>query len=165
MWVIIIIIYILIFIIIIIRFICGALAILWSMILFLKALFITKNYHEAYLNIGQAAWLMGNYIWMSGELYDLNYSDDDGELLYVERTEIAGNILLAAFLYLLVFFLILKPFNIIPKPTDESMRIYETEGLMHKRMQWIFKYWREYENMHILFWCGKDLSWNKARYY
>lgn len=144
-------------------FICGSMAIAWSLLLALKAIFVTKNHHEAYLNIGQAGWLMGNYIWMSGELYDLKYSDDDGEVLYSERTAIAGHILLASFLYLLIFFIFLKPFNILPKPSEESIKVYDTPGLLPKRMERFFSTWRDYENIHILFWCGKDLSWNTMR--
>lgn len=141
-------------------YICGAFACAWSFLLCVKALFITKNYYEAYLSIGQALWLIANYVWMSGDLYDSNYSDDDGKLLYKERTIIAGNILLTAFLYLLIFFLFLKPLNIIPKPSVESKKIYDTPGLLPKRMQRFFSNWRDYENIHILLWCGKDLSWN-----
>lgn len=144
-------------------FLFGGLAMLWSVVLSMKALFITKNYHEAYLYIGQAMWLAGNYCWMSGELYSDNFVDDDALVLYADRTIIAGNILLAAFLYLLVFFLILKPFNVIPKASEESRLLYDTPGLLKGRMKLIFKSWREYENIHLLFWCGKDLSWNTSQ--
>ena len=97
-------------------------------------------------------WLTANYVWMSGELYSDNFVNDDAQVLYNNSTITAGNILLAAFLYLLVFFLILKPFNILPKPSQDSKLIYDTPGLLKGRMKLIFNNFREYENIHLLFW-------------
>lgn len=64
----------------------------------------------------------------------------------------------SALAWLAIYYLAIKPFKILA-PLKISEDIYDDTGLA-PRFQFLFSSWREYENVHIFFWLGKDYSWN-----
>mmetsp|Transcript_8978 Transcript_8978/g.8017 ORF Transcript_8978/g.8017 Transcript_8978/m.8017 type:complete len:406 (+) Transcript_8978:12-1229(+) len=141
-------------------FVCGhifgILAVLWSCFLLYRA-YEYRNIKEFWTNIGQFLWLFANLWWMSGELHDFSYPQS--EKWYDKRTIEAGYIMETALIWLAIYYLFIKPFHILP-PTKESEKMYDDTGL-NPRFSFLFATWREYENIHILFWLGKDYGWNK----
>ena len=60
--------------------------------------------------------------------------------------------------WLAFFYLFVKPFRLWGADDPETVAAYDTTGLP-PRWPMFFKTWREYENIHILFWLGKDVAW------
>jgi hypothetical protein len=93
---------------------------------------------------------------MTGELHDHMYPNQDK--WYDKRLTDAGIVMKVALVWLGFFYLIVKPFKLFPL-SEESERKYDSTGLK-SRFPHIFRTWREYENLHMLFWLGKDCAWN-----
>ncbi len=136
--------------------IAGAGAVTWSAYLLIFHAMWDGNYWEIIFGIGQFVWLFGNYWWMTGELHDHEYPDEP--LLYNKRTYEAGIMLKCAFVFVGIFTLILKPLGLF-KPKVEALNKYDRAGLV-PRLKFLFPSWRDYENIHIFFWLGKDVAWN-----
>ena len=82
-----------------------------------------------------------------------------------------------AIIFILLYYLILKPLRVLALSSNESARLY-SDNELEPRFKYIFevllttisislsllhslcKTWREYEHIHMLFWLGKDLSWS-----
>ena len=60
--------------------------------------------------------------------------------------------------WLAFFYLFVKPLKLWGADDPETVAAYDTTGLP-PRWPMFFKTWREYENIHILFWLGKDVAW------
>ena len=60
--------------------------------------------------------------------------------------------------WLAFFYLFIKPLKLFGADDPETVAAYDTTGLP-PRWPMFFKTWREYENIHILFWLGKDVAW------
>ena len=135
----------------------GALAVTWSMYLLVFHAIRDRNVVEIYLGVGQFLWLFGNYWWMTGELHDAKYPDEPP--WYDDRRATCGTILKVALVYVGVFTVFLKPLGIVKKPSGEACVKYDRRELT-PRFQQLFPTWRDYENIHIFFWLGKDTAWN-----
>ena len=134
-------------------------AVIWSGYLIFRSI-MYENYYEICLGCGQFLWLFGNLWWMSGEIYDHQFppADESGGY-YTGRQHTAGAVLSVALGWIGFYYIVLrghKEINI--KPSKASLRKYDESGLIC-RYPFIHS-WREYENLHILWWCGKDTAWN-----
>ena len=138
----------------------GSLAVLWSLWLLLYALY-DRATDEAFVRMGVLIWIFGNWWWITGEVHDWKYPEETP--IYDERTTQTGYILNAGLCWLAVFYLFVRPFKLFHADNQEMLVRYDTTGLP-PRLPWLFKTWRDYENMHVLFWMGKDCAWanNKA---
>ncbi len=130
----------------------GGLAVAWMGILAYHAI-ESHNYEEVYMLLCTALWLIGNFVWMEGELVN----EDD----YIAAPA-CGHIFEAAFALLMVYYVFLRPLGWV-EPSAEQLQRYESIGLKSRFK--FFKSWRQYEHMHTLCWLGKDWSWNQLNPY
>lgn len=93
---------------------------------------------------------------MIGELQDNQYPN--AESVYDRYASQASYMLITAMVMVSAYYGIVKPFNLVPSNPHVD-GIYDETGLQC-RFPTFFKSWREYENIHILFWAGKDTAWN-----
>eukprot|EP01038_Epipyxis_sp_PR26KG_P014646 gene14646-19677_t len=135
-------------------YIFGILACFWSGYLLCHAIHF-RNVKEIWACIAQLLWLVSNTIWMSAELHDHQFPN--APKLYPSYTVISGKIMVAALCFLGIYYIIIKPFNLFPASVSVDQE-YDDTGLTCRFKY--FKSWREYENIHILFWLGKDCAWN-----
>jgi len=141
----------------------GCTAVIISFLLVVRA-FSNKNWIELYMGMGQFFWLLGNLVWMWGELQDIQYGDS---YYYPHYTPInndyswkSGLILASTFGYIGLYYVFL-PLRLFPKVSEESLQLYnESEVTVHWPLNKLFPTWRNYENIHIFFWLGKDTAWN-----
>jgi hypothetical protein len=89
---------------------------------------------------------------MMGELHDAHYPDD--RLIYKEHAKQSGYMLLTAFVMMGFYYLFYKPFGIL-MPSTEALQEYNEAGLSSP-LPVLFANWRDYENLHIFFWIGKE---------
>ena len=96
------------------------------------------------------------YYRMLGELHDSQYPHEDS--VYDRYARQASYMLITAMAMVCAYYGIVKPFNLVPSnPIIDKG--YNDTGLQC-RFPKFFRSWREYENIHILFWAGKDTAWN-----
>ena len=120
--------------------------------------FLLKNYVEAWHYIGQFFWLLSSYWWMWGEIHDSEYPDEP-ETRH-DHTHQARVIIGCAFCWVLAYYAVVKPFKLLPANSDEATAAYEEADIEpHSFVAPIIPTWRRYENLHILFWLGKDTAW------
>ena len=129
--------------------ICGSMAIAWCVILAIVA-YRSKDWEEMYMLVATVMWLFGNFWWMMAET---GISGDDDV-----HTQQSSFMLMAGLMWLVVFYTLLRPCSIIQESTFVT-ELYLALDLK-PRFSFYFKNWRQYEYMHMLFWIGKDLSWN-----
>ena len=128
---------------------------LWSLWLLVSALY-DRAIHEAFVRMGVLIWVFGNWWWITGEVHDWKYPEDLP--IYDERTTQTGYILSIGLCWLVIFYVFVRPFKLFDVENHEMLIRYDTTGLS-PRLPWLFKTWRDYENMHVLFWMGKDCAW------
>lgn len=133
----------------------GILAILWGCFILSHAVHY-RNIKEIWTTIGQILWLFANLWWMMGEIHDDNYPSDTP--IYEQRMLDARYIMLATIIWFIIYYSIIKPCKIC-YPTITSEAIYDNTGLT-SRIPLLLRTWREYENIHIVFWLCKDYAWN-----
>eukprot|EP01041_Mallomonas_annulata_P000343 gene343-612_t len=133
----------------------GSAAVAWAVYLLFRAIRI-GNYQEVYHGIAQNIWLFANLWWMQGELHDYMYPDEP--TMIDRRQQDSGYMMVAALCWLAIYYLILKPLNVLPM-SEHARNMYDDTGLKC-RIPLMFNSWRQYENIHILFWLGKDCAWN-----
>eukprot|EP01033_Poteriospumella_lacustris_P014852 gene14852-10620_t len=126
----------------------GSAAVLWCFVLLHHAV-AARNYEEIYMWVGLTLWLVANFVWMAGEVFN---DDDD---FVVPR---AAHVMEAAIAWILAFHLFLKPLGVF-QSYDYANSPYDRPGLVPRFSY--FRHWRQYENAHTLCWLGKDLSWNR----
>jgi lysylphosphatidylglycerol synthetase-like protein (DUF2156 family) len=95
---------------------------------------------------------------MSGEAHDATYPEED-PVAEIRATE-SSHVFEAALLWLGVYYLIVIPFNLIPV-SHEALKAYD-DGKFKPRFSY-FRNFRQYENIHMMFWLAKDLAWNETK--
>lgn len=130
----------------------GSLAVLWLLVLAYHAL-RDQYFEELYMLVAMSLWLLGNYVWMEGEL--VNGDDSIG-------APAAGHVFETAGAMIILYHIFLRPVGLI-KYNQEKAKLYESAGLV-SRFEY-FQTWRQYEHSHTLFWLGKDWSWNQLNPY
>ena len=94
---------------------------------------------------------------MRGEAHDHEYPEETP--IGVESSDISALILSVAFAWLLVYYVVFLPLNLIHS-SKASLMEYD-DGSMRPRCG-VFRSFRQYENLHMLFWISKDLAWNRS---
>jgi hypothetical protein len=100
---------------------------------------------------------------MSGELHDWYYPKSG--LIYNARKIECQHIMEFALAWILLYFCILKPFRVFERlgcpiqETNPRHRENFFDAGIEPRFP-CFTTWRQYEQIHILFWLGKDYAWN-----
>ena len=133
----------------------GSAAILWWGIIGYHAL-RTRNPDEVWNAIALLLWLSANFWWMAGEAHD--HAFPDAISISDLHTDQSAHMLEAALVWLAIYYLIILPFNLFPA-SPEAIAEYD-DGEYTPRFSY-FKNYRQYENVHMLFWCAKDLAWNR----
>ena len=95
---------------------------------------------------------------MRGEAHDHEYPEEVP--IATECSNMSAAILFIAFIWLLVYYLIFLPFNLI-HASKASLQEYD-DGQLRPRCS-VFRSFRQYENLHMLFWILKDLAWNRLQ--
>ena len=94
---------------------------------------------------------------MRGEAHDHEYPEETP--IGVESSDISALILSVAFAWLLLYYTVFLPCNLIHS-SKASLAEYD-DGIMRPRCG-VFRSFRQYENLHMLFWISKDLAWNRS---
>lgn len=97
------------------------------------------------------------YSWMRGEAHDHEYPEEAP--IAVEASDHSAIILSVAFAWLLLYYVAFLPLNLIHS-SKASLMEYD-DGSMRPRCA-VFRNFRQYENLHMLFWISKDLAWNRS---
>lgn len=138
--------------------ISGSLAMIWSILL----LFLSLGAHlygEAFLAVGMICWLSAQFIWMIGEFWNENFLDD-GEDFYQACLKTARGFAASSSLILLFYFLILLPSGFFDwERRTNKLALRLSHDAPPPRFPSIFKTFREYETLHLLFWAIKDMCW------
>jgi hypothetical protein len=92
---------------------------------------------------------------MSGETHDAKFPDHP---ISHRRTQQSSHILEAALLWLGFYYLVIIPFHLLPV-SRQALKEYDDEEF-EPRFSY-FRNFRQYENVHTLFWIAKDLAWNE----
>jgi hypothetical protein len=93
--------------------------------------------------------------WMLGEAHD--YEFPDAPPISIEHTYSSAKILEVALIWSLVYYIIILPFDLLPC-SPSALEEYD-DGTLQPRFS-CFVSFRQYENLHMLFWIAKDLAWN-----
>lgn len=142
----------------------GGFACFWSVFLVSKSI-RQRNINEFWSRFADLLWLFANYWWMIGETHDYTYPDEPS--IYEARTRQAAVIMITALIWIGLYYILLKPLGFTGKTIDNSdEKVGENQVASHHeeeeptpRFSFYFKNWREYENLHSLFWIGKDTAW------
>ena len=134
-------------------FIFGGIALFASFLMICRS-FMSRNVEEIWHGVAQLMWLFANFWWMSHDLYNSEYPYS--ELAYQTRKNQARHIMESALIWLAVWYLIVRPADLFPVRQADSSRYDDAD--LHPRFSY-FKTWRQYENIHVLFWLGKDYAW------
>ncbi len=147
--------------------ISGSIALVWCFLIAGNCYF-RKDWEEMYMTFVLTLWLTGNYVWMSGEILrqkrpddDMNFHDDGPPFFGYDagNTLIAMYMFITAFTCMLLYFFFLMPRKIL-KPCPYTAEYYRRAELF-PRFPNYFHCLRQYEYTHMLFWIGKDFSWNR----
>eukprot|EP01031_Cornospumella_fuschlensis_P023144 gene23144-28127_t len=133
----------------------GLCALVWSLLILYHSL-RTLNWHELWNFIALFLWLFANFWWMLGEAHDYEFPNE--RPLSSEHNQSSAQILQAALLWVLFYYCVILPFNILPCSVP-SLLEYD-DGSLLPRLP-CFTNFRQYENLHMLFWIAKDLAWNR----
>lgn len=97
--------------------------------------------------------------WMIGEAHDYQYPDEFP--VSIQHTDTSAVILTAALIWELFYYMIILPFNLLPC-SKQALLEYD-DGTLQPRFP-CFRNFRQYENLHMLFWIAKDLAWNRLKF-
>jgi hypothetical protein len=125
----------------------GTAAVMVALSFVLRSIFL-RNYDDMFIGIAHSLWQIGNFVWMTGELHDIQYPERKS--LYSERAELSTLILQIALIYSGIYFFIIKPFNCVRVNRVTIQKQYD-DGKIPSRMT-CFKRFRDYERMHLFFW-------------
>jgi hypothetical protein len=127
----------------------GTIAVLWLGVLYYNAI-KARSTEEMFFLIPSTLWLIGNYLWMMGELEN---NDDDVYRPKGKACMITGIIIVIAYHIGVKW---LKLFQL--QSNEHAEKLYNEAGLK-SRFEY-FSTFRQYEHFHMLCWLGKDLCWN-----
>lgn len=144
----------------------GGFACFWSLFLVSKSI-QQRNINEFWSRFADLLWLFANYWWMIGETHDYTYPNAPS--MYEARTRQAAIIMITALIWIGLYYILLKPLGFTGKMTQNSdekvdhrhvpSESHPEEDEPAPRFSFYFQNWREYENLHSLFWIGKDTAW------
>lgn len=141
----------------------GGLAMFWTWFIILKCLW-NRERTQAWISLSQFFWLCANFLWMSGELHDSKYQNS--KTIYHTRNAEAGCLLVTALVMISVYYVVVLPYQSLFYQKKESSTYfvsYDPTSNLSTRCPNLFTTWTDYENIHILFWLGKDTAWNRKR--
>ena len=140
-------------------YVFGSLAIVFSFLMVCNAVYDGST-NEVFTSTAVLLWIFANFWWMTGDIHDyvLDYPDDDYNDWYDRQTSQAAIMMETGISWLAFFYLIVKPLKLFGADDPDTVAAYDTTGLP-PRWPFLFKTWREYENIHIVFWLGKDVAW------
>lgn len=96
---------------------------------------------------------------MLGEAHDYEFPDEIP--ISVNHTYNSAIVLFSVLIWELFYYMIILPFNLLP--CSKSALLEYDDGVMRPHFP-CFKNFRQYENLHMLFWIAKDLAWNRLQF-
>jgi hypothetical protein len=126
----------------------GLSALSWCVVLQWVA-YTQSDFEEMYFLVSMILWLSANFWWMAGE--ERIAGDDD-----VNSVQ-SSYMMMSALIVLIVFYLVIKPCGWLRSSPEITAQL-ESAGL-YPRFRCLSN-WRQYEYLHMLCWCMKDLAWN-----
>jgi hypothetical protein len=127
----------------------------WQIYQLLKSTLV-RDIGDMWKNAALTLWLGGHFWWMIGELHDYHFPNEPP--VYDRHTRQTGQIFIAALIWISFYFLLLKPLGLLNAAS--SSKSLQKKDPPKWRLSWYFSSWQEYENIHALFWLGKDTAWN-----
>jgi len=130
----------------------------WSLFLRLIA---SGSYDDGFICFTQFLWLAGNMWWMSGEVHDIRYPEE--EPAYEVKANQASYAMVSAFLCACVYFVIVRPsYYIRNKNTNHNNSQNKNSSVLEdtkipQKMS-CFPRFKDYERIHVLFWIGKGIA-------
>ena len=97
---------------------------------------------------------------MKGETHDYEYPDEIP--IATDNANTSAVVLLIALCWLLLYYAIFLPFNLL---YTRKSSLFEYDDGSLKAKCCMFKSFRRYENLHMVFWIAKDLAWNRLNLY
>lgn len=136
---------------------CGVLSLLLSALVVVRAVVAYRHgvghRREFAAAVATFLWIAGNFAWMQGEFF-LGGEDDDGSPTAPQ----AGIVLACGACWLLAYYAVVLPCGWL-KPTAAAKALADDQTL-RSPFPWLFPELRDYECAHLVFWIGKDISWN-----
>lgn len=133
----------------------GIILVFCSWTLFLRAL-ASGSYDDSFICFTQFIWLCGNMWWMSGEVHDIRYPEED--TMYDIKANQASYAMVFAFLFACVYFIIVRPSYYIRNKNVSNEQHKNTsiidDAKIPQKMT-CFPRFKDYERIHLLFWIGK----------
>jgi len=138
----------------------GCLSLMWMTALLIGTIYM-RMFADFWLTFGMLLWLLANFWWMVGEFWSENFIDDDDEadLLYARHLSVARVLSTCALVWQLTYFLILRPCNIPADDRRNPILVNLNDRSPRPRFPWLFRDFRDYENLHLLLWTLKDCMW------
>ncbi len=127
----------------------GFLALAWWFVIAFHAVRLS-NWDEIWNVTALFLWLFANFWWMAGEAHDHQYPYEDP--VSDKHTADSATILTTALLWLAVYYLILLPLRLLPV-NEAAIKEYD-DGEFKPRFSY-FRNFRQYENVHMMFWLAK----------
>jgi hypothetical protein len=93
---------------------------------------------------------------MIGEAHDYEYPEEYP--VATQHSNTCAHILEVAFVWVLLYYVVILPCNLL-QCNKASLAEYDDNKLKPRLP--CFKNFRQYENLHMLFWIAKDLAWNR----
>lgn len=95
---------------------------------------------------------------MIGEAHDYEFPYEPP--VSAAHADSSARVLEVALIWVCLYYLIILPFNLLPV-SRASLSEYD-DGTFTPRFA-CFHNFRQYENLHMLFWIAKDLAWNRLQ--
>lgn len=127
----------------------GTIAVIWLGVLYYNAI-KTWSTEEIYFLIPTTLWLMGNYLWMMGEL------ENNDDAIYRPQ---GRNCMIAGIVIVVVYHILVKWTKWLTLTSNEKAEQLYNENGLKSRFAY-FSTFRQYEHFHMFCWLGKDLCWN-----
>lgn len=97
---------------------------------------------------------------MIGEVHDYRFPEQPP--IGFDHSAAAAVILQIALGWELMYYCFILPCNVLPY-NKVALSVYD-DGTLQPRFS-CFRNFREYENLHTLFWIAKDLAWNRLQFH
>lgn len=124
-----------------------------------------RCFDEAWHYAASFLWLFGNTWWMSGEIADW-YSPNSAVKVYDSRKLDCQHVMEGALAWILLYYVVVRPLDLFERlglgqRNNPAHRKYFYNAGVKPRFPCLSS-WRQYEQLHIVFWLGKDFAWNTA---
>ena len=136
--------------------VAASATVIWSVIT-LSYYITRRDFRNSWLHVAEFVWLLANFLWMYGELHDER--NPHTKSVIVEYTAVSGLMMEGAMCWLAVFYLVIYPLRVLQdvRYTNRESKCSRCNSSTTSLLCWSNSH---YEDLHVLFWLGKDTAWN-----